>query len=303
MKQHPPASPSLSPRLPGASQARRTAVRALLGLPLLILAAACSSEPEGAQQGLGESSPASMSADMTTTSNGNSTELVPITDSEAAKPAPKKAPATALPVAPSTVSAEAPAPSTAPAAMTTPDPESEAPAPSDAAPKQEIATLGAGCFWCIEAVLEQLDGVESVVSGYIGGETLNPTYAQICTGNTGHAEVVQVTFDPTVLPYKDLLDWFWKSHDPTTLNRQGADRGTQYRSAIFVHSPAQREIAETSKKDVQPTFSDPIVTEVTDASIFYPAEKKHQGYYFDNASQGYCRMVIAPKLKKLGLKY
>ncbi len=193
----------------------------------------------------------------------------------------------------------------APAAMTSsndpaPTPQPTAPVPTATT---EIATLGAGCFWCIEAVLEQLDGVQSVVSGYTGGETLNPTYSDIGKGQTGHAEVVQVTFDPTVLPYKDLLDWFWKSHDPTTLNRQGADRGTQYRSAIFVHSPAQRKTAETSIKDVAPTFADPIVTEITDAVTFYVAEKYHQGYYFENSSQGYCRAVIAPKLKKLGLKY
>lgn len=170
-------------------------------------------------------------------------------------------------------------------------------------PTKEVATLGAGCFWCIEAVLEQVDGVESVVSGYMGGETLNPTYREICTGRTGHAEVVQITFDPTVLSYKDLLDWFWRLHDPTTLNRQGADRGTQYRSAIFTHSDEQARIAATSKKDVQPTFSDPIVTEITPASTFYEAEDYHQGYYFDNTGAGYCRAVIAPKLKKLGLKY
>ncbi len=171
------------------------------------------------------------------------------------------------------------------------------------APSEEVATLGAGCFWCIEAVLEQVEGVKSVESGYTGGETLDPTYKDICTGRTGHAEVVKVTFDPSVLSYAELLDWFWRLHDPTTLNRQGNDRGTQYRSAIFFHSDEQRKIAETSKRDVQPTFSDPIVTEVSAAATFYPAEKYHQGYYFDNTSQGYCQMVIAPKLKKLGLKY
>ena len=179
--------------------------------------------------------------------------------------------------------------------MTQPDP---APVPS-----HETATLGAGCFWCIEAVLEQVDGVESVVSGYMGGQTENPTYEDICTGQSGHAEVVQVTFDPAILPYTELLDWFWRAHDPTTLNRQGADRGTQYRSAIFTHSPAQLSQATTSKADVAPTFADPIVTEVTPASTFYPAETYHQGYYGQNASQGYCRAIIAPKLKKLGLKY
>lgn len=188
-------------------------------------------------------------------------------------------------------------------------PSDQAPEPTDMtetnepASTKEIATLGAGCFWCIEAVLEQIDGVESVVSGYMGGETKNPTYREICTGRTGHAEVVQVTFDPSVISYKELLDWFWRLHDPTTLNRQGADVGTQYRSAIFTHSEDQARIAATSKKDVQPSFDDPIVTEVTPASTFYEAEEYHQGYYFDNTSQGYCQMVIAPKLKKLGLKY
>lgn len=174
---------------------------------------------------------------------------------------------------------------------------------TDTTPSEEIATLGAGCFWCIEAVLEQVEGVKAVESGYTGGQTENPTYKDICTGRTGHAEVVRVAFDPSVLSYAELLDWFWRLHDPTTLNRQGNDRGTQYRSAIFYHSDRQREIAETSKRDVQPTFDDPIVTEVTEATVFYPAEQYHQGYYFDNTSQGYCQMVIAPKLKKLGLKY
>ncbi len=174
---------------------------------------------------------------------------------------------------------------------------------TDTSPSEEVATLGAGCFWCIEAVLEQVEGVKSVESGYTGGQTENPTYKDICTGRTGHAEVVRVTFDPTVLSYAELLDWFWRLHDPTTLNRQGNDRGTQYRSAIFYHSDEQRKIAETAKRDVQPTFDDPIVTEVTAAAVFYPAEAYHQGYYFDNTSQGYCQMVIAPKLKKLGLKY
>ena len=201
-----------------------------------------------------------------------------------------------------------PGPTVLPTAMTdassTPDPAATTPeADEPAAPATEVVTLGAGCFWCIEAVLEQVDGIESVVSGYMGGATKNPTYKEICTGRTGHAEVVQVTFDPSVLSYAELLDWFWRLHDPTTLNRQGNDIGTQYRSAIFYHSDEQREIAETSKKDVQPSFDNPIVTEVTEASTFYPAEDYHQGYYMDNRRQGYCRMVIAPKLKKLGLEY
>lgn len=200
--------------------------------------------------------------------------------------------------------AEAAAPTeTAPQGMAPNETETMTNEGRDTPPADEVATLGAGCFWCIEAVLEQVEGVKSVESGYTGGQTENPTYKDICTGRTGHAEVVRVTFDPTVLSYAELLDWFWRLHDPTTLNRQGNDRGTQYRSAIFYHSEEQRKIAETSKRDVQPTFDDPIVTEVTEAAVFYPAEQYHQGYYFDNTSQGYCQMVIAPKLKKLGLKY
>lgn len=181
------------------------------------------------------------------------------------------------------------------------------PSPTPAAPGDisapEVATLGAGCFWCIEAVFEQVEGVQSVVSGYMGGQTDNPTYADICTGQTGHAEVVQVTFDPSVVTFDEVLDWFWRLHDPTTLNRQGADHGTQYRSAIFYHSNEQKQVAEAAIESAQPSFRDPIVTELSQASTFYSAEKYHQGYYGDNAEQGYCRMVIQPKLKKLGLKY
>jgi len=166
---------------------------------------------------------------------------------------------------------------------------------------EETATFGAGCFWCVEAVLEQLDGVLDVSSGYMGGTVADPTYEQVCTGRTGHAEVVQVTFDPSVISYDTLLDWFWKLHDPTTLNRQGADEGTQYRSAIFVHSEAQRAAAERSKAAAQAHLADPIVTEITGASAYYPAEDYHQDYYRLNTRQGYCRAVIAPKLNKLGL--
>ena len=177
------------------------------------------------------------------------------------------------------------------------------PAVTDAAPTPEIATFGAGCFWCVEAVLEQVDGITDVTSGYMGGKTENPTYKQICNGDTGHAEVVQVTFDPDVISYADVLEWFWRLHDPTTLNRQGGDVGTQYRSAIFVHSDEQRRVAEASKTaaDASGAFSSKIVTEITDASTYYPAEEYHQDYYRANKSQGYCRMVIAPKLGKLGL--
>ena len=165
----------------------------------------------------------------------------------------------------------------------------------------EIATLGNGCYWCTEAVLQRLPGVLKVRSGFTGGTVPNPTYEQCCSGETGHAEAVEVTFDPKKISYETLLDWFWRMHDPTTLNRQGADVGTQYRSAIFWHSEAQRAAAEKSKKEAQQAFKDPIVTEITKASAFYEADAYHQNYYNSNSSQGYCRAVIAPKLKKLGL--
>lgn len=165
----------------------------------------------------------------------------------------------------------------------------------------EVASFGAGCFWCVEAVFENLEGVKDVVSGYMGGHVEDPTYRAVCAGSTGHAEIVQITFDPKVINYETLLDWLWRSHDPTTLNRQGADRGTQYRSAIFYHSDEQRIIAEASKAKAQKTFEDTIVTEITAASEFYPAEDYHQGYYDLNKTAPYCQMVIRPKLKKLGL--
>ena len=170
-------------------------------------------------------------------------------------------------------------------------------------PSREIATFGAGCFWCVEAVLEQIEGVHDVVSGYMGGEVANPTYKEVCTGTTGHAEVVQVHFDPSVVGFADLVEVFWDLHDPTTLNRQGADVGTQYRSAIFYHSEAQREVAEAGKAAANPRFDGRIVTEISAASTFYEAEDYHQDYYFANRDQPYCRAVISPKLKKLGLKY
>jgi len=166
----------------------------------------------------------------------------------------------------------------------------------------ELATLGAGCFWCVEAVLEQVDGILGVESGYMGGSVENPTYKAVCTGLTGHAEVVQVEFDPSVISYDAVLAWFWQLHDPTTLNRQGNDVGTQYRSAIFYHSEEQRVAAEASKAKAQANFSNPIVTEITAASTYYPGEDYHQDYYRQNREQGYCRMVIAPKLDKLGLE-
>jgi peptide-methionine (S)-S-oxide reductase len=177
-----------------------------------------------------------------------------------------------------------------------------------AAPKvpegSEVLTLGAGCFWCIEAAYRQLDGVQAAVSGYMGGTLASPTYEQISEGTTGHAEVVQVVFDPKKISAEKILAWFWDLHDPTTLNRQGADVGTQYRSAIFFHSDTHKTVAEASKKAAQANFKDPIVTEITKAAIFYPAENYHQDFYNQNKTKnGYCRVVIEPKLKKLKLKH
>ena len=165
---------------------------------------------------------------------------------------------------------------------------------------KEIATLGGGCFWCLEAVFEQLHGVSKVVSGYTGGARPNPTYKQVCTGTTGHAEVVQIAFDPTVISFAELLDVFFATHDPTTLNRQGADSGTQYRSAIFYHAPAQKEQAEQkiAEWNAAARWGRPIVTEVVPLTQFYPAEDYHQSYFRQNPTQGYCQMVIAPKVVK-----
>ncbi len=170
---------------------------------------------------------------------------------------------------------------------------------------QEIATLAGGCFWCLEAVFDELRGVESVESGYAGGQRPNPTYEQVCSGTTGHAEVVQVVFDPQVLSYGDLLKVFFSIHDPTTLNRQGADVGTQYRSAIFYHSPEQRATAEEVIRDLEERklWDDPIVTEVTELDTFYPAEDYHRDYFARNPGQGYCNVVIAPKLAKFRQQY
>ena len=164
----------------------------------------------------------------------------------------------------------------------------------------EIATFGAGCFWCVEAVFQQLEGVHEVVSGYTGGTTVNPTYQAVCTGMTGHAEVVQIQFDPTVISYAELLEVLWHTHNPTTLNRQGADVGTQYRSAIFYHTEAQHQIAEHSKAemDTSDMWDDPIVTEITPIGTFYAAEEYHQNYFQLNATQPYCQFVIHPKMKK-----
>lgn len=169
----------------------------------------------------------------------------------------------------------------------------------------EIATFAGGCFWCTEAVFLDIKGVEKVVSGYIGGVTKNPTYKEICTGTTGHAEAIQITFDPAQVAYEDLLEIFFATHDPTTLNRQGADVGTQYRSEIFYHSLAQKDMAENyiALIEKEKLYEKKVVTKVSSATIFYTAEEYHQNYYNQNAEQGYCQMVIAPKLEKLRKYY
>lgn len=165
---------------------------------------------------------------------------------------------------------------------------------------RELATFGAGCFWCIEAVFLSLKGVISVQSGYSGGYTENPTYKEVCTGNTGHAEVVQIEFDPSVISYSELLEVFWQVHDPTTLNRQGGDVGTQYRSSVFYHSDNQRKEAEFYKKRLEDekVWKDAIVTEIVPFTVFYPAEAYHQDYFANNPNQPYCSMVVAPKVQK-----
>ena len=167
--------------------------------------------------------------------------------------------------------------------------------------KLETATFGSGCFWCTEAVFQQLKGVESVQSGYSGGKVANPTYQDVSSGRTGHAEVIQIKYDPTVITYAELLEVFWKTHDPTTLNRQGADRGTQYRSAVFYHDEEQKKQAEHFKKKLneEHAFPKPIVTEVTAFDKFYPAESYPQNYYNMNGRQQYCQIVIRPKVDKV----
>ncbi|MGF1585410.1 MAG: peptide-methionine (S)-S-oxide reductase MsrA [Bacteroidales bacterium] len=164
----------------------------------------------------------------------------------------------------------------------------------------ETITLGAGCFWCVEAIFEQVDGVVSVTSGYSGGRISNPTYREVTSGRTGHAEVIHVVYNPTVIPFARLLEIFFMTHDPTTLNRQGADVGTQYRSAIFYHNEEQKKVAEEVRTilEKEKIWNDPIVTEITAFEAFYKAEDYHQEYYRNNSNQGYCRMVIAPKLEK-----
>jgi len=172
---------------------------------------------------------------------------------------------------------------------------------STAAPAgKEVATLAGGCFWCLEAVFDEMKGVESVASGYMGGHTPDPAYQQVCTGSTGHAEVVQVTFDPAVVSFKELLEVFFVIHDPTTLNRQGGDVGTQYRSAVFYHSPQQKAVAEEAiaSLDAARLHDGPIVTEVTPASIFHMGEDYHQEYFARNPGQPYCMFIVAPKVQK-----
>jgi peptide-methionine (S)-S-oxide reductase len=166
----------------------------------------------------------------------------------------------------------------------------------------EQATFGGGCFWCVEAIYERLPGVQSVISGYAGGTKPNPTYEEVCTGKTGHAEVAQITYDPTKISYAQLLQMFWQAHDPTTLNRQGADVGTQYRSVIFYHDDRQRVEAEKSRAEAKEAFDDPIVTEIQLLKEFYPAENYHQDYYRNHANAPYCSFIIKPKLKKLKLE-
>jgi peptide-methionine (S)-S-oxide reductase len=164
----------------------------------------------------------------------------------------------------------------------------------------DTATFASGCFWCTEAIFERVNGVKSVISGYSGGTVPNPTYEEVCTGNTGHAECTQIIYDPSVISYDELLEIFWKMHDPTTLNRQGNDVGTQYRSAIFYHNEQQKEKAEYYKKKLtdEKIWDKPIVTEITKFTKFYPAENYHQEYYDKNPNQGYCAYVITPKVEK-----
>ena len=170
---------------------------------------------------------------------------------------------------------------------------------------KEIATLAGGCFWCTEAIFKRLKGVESVLPGYTGGTKENPTYQEVCTGNTGHAEATQIEFDPTVIPFEKILDVFWHTHNPTTLNQQGNDIGTQYRSSIFYHDEKQKEIAEKSKIEVEneKLYKDPIVTTIVPFTKFYPAENYHKDYYDRNQTAAYCNFVIDPKIHKLLEEY
>lgn len=167
---------------------------------------------------------------------------------------------------------------------------------------EEHAIVGGGCFWCVEAVFQGQPGIKSVVSGYAAGQSPNPTYEEVCSGRSGHAEVVKITFDPAIVSYEKILTLFWEAHDPTTLNRQGADHGTQYRSIIIAQSPEQREIAEKSKAAAMPKFRNPIVTEIIEGAAFYPAEAYHQDFHERNPTHPYCQAVITPKLEKIKAK-
>lgn len=171
--------------------------------------------------------------------------------------------------------------------------------------KLEVATFGAGCFWCTEAIFERLKGVEKVISGYSGGHVKNPSYKEVCTGSTGHAEVTQIYYNPELISYEELLDVFWQTHDPTTLNRQGGDIGTQYRSVIFYHNDNQKSIAEKSREKIiqSGTFDDPVVTEISPLINFYEAEDYHQDYFNINPNQPYCKVVITPKVKKFSARF
>jgi len=181
--------------------------------------------------------------------------------------------------------------------------EDKKPAAAPTTPEgHQTATLAAGCYWCVEAVYQRLDGIHSVTSGFMGGHVPNPAYEDVCAGITGHAESVQIIFDPEVISYEKILDWFWRLHDPTTLNRQGGDVGTHYRSAIFFHNDEQKKVATASRNAAQQSFPRPIVTEITTAKTFYPAKVSHQDYYrIVGEKNPYCRAVITPKLKKLKL--
>ena len=172
-------------------------------------------------------------------------------------------------------------------------------------PEDSVATFGEGCFWCTEAVFERLAGVTSVISGYSGGEVKNPSYREVCTGRTGHAEVCQIHYDPKVVSYEELLDVFWHTHDPTTLNRQGNDVGTQYRSVIFYHSEEQKRLAEKSKAEIEASglFDGPVVTRIDPFRNFYKAEDYHQDYFRNNPNQPYCTFIVKPKVEKFKAKY
>lgn len=167
--------------------------------------------------------------------------------------------------------------------------------------KMQLATLAGGCFWCTEAIFKRLKGIQTVIPGYTGGHVENPTYEQVCTGTTGHTEAIQITFDQDLIPYEKILDIFWHTHNPTTLNQQGNDIGTQYRSAIFYHDEQQKEVAEKSKQELENShmYKDPIVTEILPYKTFYPAENYHKNYYDSNQTAPYCNFVISPKIHKL----